>query len=75
MLVRKCDLCNHIIGDEIGYMVEIFRTSMPRGAEERTKAPNTTVEICSECAQAIYATLNERMTFEKKEVENDYYNK
>lgn len=67
MLVRKCDLCNHIIGDEIGYMVEIYRTSMPRGATVRNTAIDTTVEICSECAQAIYATLNERMTFEKKE--------
>ena len=67
MLVRKCDVCNHIIGNEVGYMVDIFRTSLPIGAEVRTKAIDTTVEICSECAQAIYATLNERMTFEKKE--------
>lgn len=62
MLVRKCDVCDHIIGDEVGYMVDIFRTSMPRGAEVRTKTPNTSMEICFDCAQAIFGALNERMT-------------
>ncbi len=63
MLVRKCDICNHIIGDEAGYMVEIFRTSMPRGAEVRTKIeiPETSIEICSECKQAMFSALNERL--------------
>lgn len=62
MLVRKCDVCDHIIGDEVGYMVDIYRTSMPRRAEERTKTPHTSMEICFECAQAIFSALNKRMT-------------
>ena len=62
MLVRKCDVCDHIIGDEVSYMVDIFRTSMPRGAEVRTKTPHTSMEICFECGQAIFGVLNERMT-------------
>jgi len=62
MLVRKCDICDHIIGDETGYMVDIFRTSMPRGAETRTKTPCTSMEICSECKEAIFDVVNERLS-------------
>ena len=62
MLIRKCDVCDHIIGDEVGYIVDIFRTSMPRGAEVRTKTPDTSIEICYECKQAMLNALNERMT-------------
>ena len=27
MLVRKCDICDHIIGDEEGYMIDIFKNN------------------------------------------------
>lgn len=62
MLVRKCDVCGHIIEDEVGYMVEIYRISMPRGAEVRTKKHDTSMEICYDCKQAMCGVLNERMT-------------
>ena len=62
MLVRNCDVCDHIIGDEVGYMVDIFRTSMPIRAEERIKTPDTSMELCYDCAQAMFGALNERMT-------------
>ena len=61
MLVRKCDVCDHIIGDEVGYIVEVFRTSIPRGAEVRTKTPNGSIEICYECNMAMFNALNERL--------------
>lgn len=57
MLVRKCDVCGHIIEDEVGYMVDIYRTSMTR-----TKTHDTSMEICFECKQAMFGSLNERMT-------------
>ena len=62
MLVRKCDICDHIIGDEVGYMVDIFRTSMTRDVEIRDKVLNTSIEICSECKQAMFSALNERLS-------------
>ena len=61
MLVRKCDVCDHIIGDEVGYMVDIARISMPRGSEERTKEIDMSIEICSECKQAMLGALDERL--------------
>lgn len=63
MLVRKCDVCGHIIGDEDGYIVDIYNTSMPRGAEVRTKTeiPETSIEICSKCKQAMFSAINERL--------------
>lgn len=62
MLVRKCDICDHIIGDEVGYMVDIFKTSMPRGAEERTKTPCMSFELCYNCKVAMLSSLNKRLT-------------
>lgn len=62
MLVRKCDVCGHIIEDEVGYMVEIYRISMPRGAEVRTKKHEISMELCYDCEQAMCGALNERMT-------------
>ena len=57
MLVRKCDVCGHIIEDEVGYMVDIYRTSMVR-----TKKHETSMELCYDCEQAMCGALNERMT-------------
>ena len=57
MLVRKCDVCGRIIGGEVGYMVDIYRTSMVR-----TKKHETSIEICYDCKQAMCGALNERMT-------------
>lgn len=62
MLVRKCDICDHIIGDEVGYTIDVFKTSMPRGSETRTKTPCTSMEICYNCKQAMFNALNERMS-------------
>lgn len=64
MLVRKCDICNHIIGDDYGYMMDIFRTSLPKGSEVRTKIeiPEISIEICSECKQAMIGALNKRLS-------------
>ena len=62
MLVRKCDVCNHIMEDEVGYMVDIYKITMPRGTEVRTKSHDTTIEICYDCKQAMCGVLNKRMT-------------
>lgn len=57
MLVRKCDVCGHIIEDEVGYMVDIFRTS-----KARCKTHDISIELCYDCEQAMCEVLNERMT-------------
>lgn len=62
MLVRKCDICDHIIGDEVGYIIDIYRTSMARDVEIRDKVLTTSLEICSECHQAMFNALNERFS-------------
>lgn len=62
MLVRKCDVCGHIIENEVGYMVDIFKTSMPIGAEARGKSHDISIELCYDCEQAMCDVLNERMT-------------
>lgn len=62
MLVRKCDVCNHIIGNEDGYMIDIFKTSMPIGTETRNKRLNISIEVCSECKEAMSNALNKRMS-------------
>lgn len=62
MLVRKCDICDHIIGDEVGYIIDVFRTSMTKDAEKRNKVLTTSLEICSECKQAMFNALNERFS-------------
>ena len=62
MLVRKCDICDHIIGDETGYMMDIFKVFMPRGVELRSKTKITSMEICSECKEAIFDVMNERLS-------------
>ena len=62
MLVRKCDVCGRIIGDEVGYVVDIYNLSMPRHGEVRVKSKETSTELCYDCKQAMCGVLNERMT-------------
>lgn len=59
MLVRRCDICNHII-EEDGYMIEISKTFMPTGTETRSKRSVTSIELCSECKEAMFDILNTR---------------
>ena len=62
MLVRKCDVSGHIIEDEVGYFAEIVRTTMQRGTASRSRTTDRSMELCYDCAQAMFGALNERMT-------------
>ncbi len=61
MLVRRCDVCNHVI-EEDGYMIDISKTFMPKGTETRSKRSMASMELCAECKEAMFNTLNERMS-------------
>lgn len=71
MLVRQCDICGHIIGNETGYMIDISETHMARNAEVRTKNLKMTIEICSMCKEVMFNALNERIP---KQVNDDSKN-
>lgn len=61
MLVRRCDICDHII-EEDGYMIEISKTFMPTGTETRSKRHDISIELCPKCKEAMFDTLNARMS-------------
>lgn len=62
MLVRKCDVCGHIIGNGEGYMMDVFKTFMPGIEEVRSKTLEISLEICFECKQAMFNIANERLS-------------